>query len=395
MTGKRGEVVVEFNRRDFLKTGGALALSGVAGVSLASDRSDSPGDSLLENEAVRFSGDGLSLTPPEYTRLLSKMADSEEFERDVYASGGIIAELERKFAELLGKETAVFLPTGTLANHVALRRLTGDRRRVIVQAESHIYNDSGDCAQKLSGMNLLGVEGDFTTDSITAALENSARGRVKTEVGAISLESPLRRGFNTTHSPAEVAGIAELARSLGLGLHLDGARLFMQAAHQGFSPAEYAAPFDTVYVSLYKNFNAAGGAVLAGTEERLADLLHERRMFGGSPCHGWPLAAVAMLFVDGFLEEYRRAKLIAEELLVLLEDDNRFDFSEIQAGSNIFWLRLNGTDPTVLVQNLAGRNIHLLEPRPQWDGLLLMINPTLTRMNAEELATAFKSAADS
>jgi threonine aldolase len=386
--------VGEFNRRDFLKTGGALALSGVAGVSLASERNDAPGKANLEKQAVRFSGDGLSLTPHEYTRLLSQMADSDGFEHDVYANGGIIAELERKFAELLGKETAVFLPTGTMANHIAVRRLTGERRRVIVQAESHIYNDSGDCAQELSGLNLLGVEGDFSTDSISATLESSARGRVKTEVGAISLESPLRRGFNTTHSPAEISGIAELARSQGLGFHLDGARLFMQAAHQGFSPAEYAAPFDTVYVSLYKNFNAAGGAVLAGTEERLADLLHERRMFGGSPCHVWPLAAVALLFVDGFLEEYRRAKVIAERLLGLLKEDNRFDFAEIPKGSNSIWLRLNGTDPAALVQNLAGRNIHLLEPRPQWDGLLLMINPTLNRMSAEELAAAFRSAAE-
>jgi len=387
----------EFNRRDFLKTGGALALSGIvsrSGVASAATSNGPSGSSNPDEKMVRFMGDGLSLTPLEYTTLLTQLAESGGFESDVYASGGIIEKIEKEFARLLDKETAVFLPTGTLANHIALRRLTGSSKRVIVQSESHIYNDSGDCAQKLSGLNLLPLEGDFSPETISRTLEHSASGRVKTEVGAILLESPLRRGFNTTHSLAEVSGIAALAREHGIGLHLDGARLFMQAAHQGFDPAEFAASFDTVYVSLYKNFNAAGGAVLAGSKEKLADLLHERRMFGGSPSHVWPMAAVALLFVEHFAEEYLKGKATAYQMMDHLKNDSRFRFELIPGGSNSLWLRLSGIDPKKFVQNLAGRGIQLIEPRPQWDGLLMMINPTISRVSAEELAHAFKVAAE-
>ena len=388
--------MIDINRRAFLKTGGALALSGIVGrsdVALAATQSSLSDDPDLLDNAARFIGDGVSLTPIEYTNLLSQLTESEDFEQDVYATGGIIDELEQKFARLLGKETAVFLPTGTMANHIALRRLAGSRKRVIVQADSHIYNDSGDCAQKLSGLNLLPIEGTYNSETIREALQRTATGRVKTEVGAISLESPLRRGFNTTHSLAQIAEIAELARKDGLGLHLDGARLFMQSAHYDFSPAEFAAAFDTVYVSLYKNFNAAGGAVLAGSKATLADLLHERRMFGGSPCHVWPLAAVAMFFVDDFIENYRKAKVVTDQLMDYLKADSRFRFELIPEGSNGLWLRFNGVDPAAFVQYLADRNIYLMGPRPEWDGLLIMINPTISRLTADKLAEAFRAAA--
>jgi len=352
-------------------------------------------DTPSEGGPVRFTGDGLSLTPAEYSGCLTQLASSEEFERDKYATGGIIGDLEQKFARLLGKETAVFLPTGTMANHLALRRLTGTRKRVIIQADSHIYNDSGDCAQKLSGLNRVPVAGVFSAETISTALDQAAAGRVKTDVGCISLESPLRRGFNTTHSLAEIADIAGLAKEKGIGLHLDGARLFMQAAHHGFSPVAFAAPFDTVYVSLYKNFNASGGAVLAGDEATLTDLLHDRRMFGGSPCFAWPLAAVAMLFVDDFIKQYQLGKARTDQLINHLSSDPRFNFKKIPAGSNSLWLGLDGIDPGDFIRKLMDRDIHLMAPRPEWEDLLLMVNPTVSRMSAEELTEAFQAAGKS
>lgn len=388
----------ELNRRDFLKTGSALALAGMVGrpeVARAEKMSGSWVESHYENGPVRFTGDGLSLTAAEYSGCLAGLTENEEFERDYYANGGIIEELEKNFARLLGKETAVFLPTGTMSNHLALRRLTGIQQRVIVQADSHIYNDSGDCAQKLSGLNLVPIEGEFSAKTIGQALDQAASGRVKTEVGCISLESPLRRGFNSTHSLTEVAEISGLAKEQGIGLHLDGARLFMQAAHLGYSPAKFSAPFDTVYVSLYKNFNAAGGAVLAGRQDTLEDLLHDRRMFGGSPYNVWPMAAVATLFVDHFIEKYGQAKAVTEGMVEHLNNDSRFRFEQIPAGSNLSWLRLEGIDPGMFRQNLGERNIVLGEPRSGWDGLLLMINPTVARMSAEKLAEEFVAAAKS
>src|SRR4051794_2122278 len=115
-------------------------------VSAAEDNSPPP---------VQFRSDGLGLPPLAYARLLAEIAQCQGIAPDDYSRGGVVAELETRMAALLGKEAAVFLPTGTLANHLALRLLTGPRRRVLVQRESHLYCDEGDAAQQLSGFNLV------------------------------------------------------------------------------------------------------------------------------------------------------------------------------------------------------------------------------------------------
>ena len=182
--------------------------------------------------------------------------------RDSYSNGGAVERLENAFAELLGKERAVFMPTGTLANHLAVRALAGGTGRAIVQADSHLYNDSGDCVQTLSGITLMPLGAgrpDFTAAEVEATLDRTASGRVRTPIRVISIETPVRRHFGATFDRRELDRIASLAQREGIRLHLDGARIFLQAAYEGRDPAEYARPFDTVYVSLYKYFNAPSG----------------------------------------------------------------------------------------------------------------------------------------
>ena len=115
------------------------------------------------DEPVKLYGDGLSLTPAEYVELLQKILDERGIEADFYSRGGVVEELETKMAAALGKERAIYFPTGTLANHVAVRVLAGERTRVLVSHESHLYNDSGDCAQQLSQLNLVPLASDTAT----------------------------------------------------------------------------------------------------------------------------------------------------------------------------------------------------------------------------------------
>jgi len=123
-------------------------------------------------------------------------------------------------------------------------------------------------------------------------------------VGAISIESPIRRLRGELFDYAEMQRISALAREKGIGLHLDGARLFMASAFSGISPAGYASLFDTVYISLWKCFNAMNGAVLAGPAKVIDGLFHVRRMFGGALWSAWPFAAVARHYAEGFLDRY-------------------------------------------------------------------------------------------
>src|SRR3984885_1690684 len=99
----------------------------------------------MADDLVQFRSDGLGLSPGAYARLLAEIAEARGIAVDDYSRGGVVAELETRMAALLGKEAAVFMSTGTLANHLALRLLTRDGRRVLVQHESHLYNDEGDC----------------------------------------------------------------------------------------------------------------------------------------------------------------------------------------------------------------------------------------------------------
>src|SRR5205823_10237421 len=98
---------------------------------------------IADQPIVQFRSDGLGLSPAAYARLLAEIAESRGVAEDDYSRGGIVAELEYRIAALLGKEAAVFMPSGTLANHLALRLLARSGRRVLVQHESHLYNDEG------------------------------------------------------------------------------------------------------------------------------------------------------------------------------------------------------------------------------------------------------------
>src|SRR6202035_4150515 len=135
----------------------------------------------------------------------------------------VVAELETRMAAQLGKECAVFLPTGTLANHLALRLLARRGRRVLVQAESHLYNDEGDCAQQLSGLTLVPLapgRATMTLAEIEAAVAGAPEARVAVPVGAISIETPVRRVAGQTFDPSELEAISAFARQRGIGLQL-------------------------------------------------------------------------------------------------------------------------------------------------------------------------------
>ena len=144
-------------RRELAGAGAAalVHLGGLARAASAADTDAKAGPTGGgRNGAVDFVGDGIPLSPAEYAALLARLT-SGGVAADEYSRGGAVEALEAQFARLLGTEAPVFMPSGTLANHLAVRALAGPRRRVAVQESSHLYNDSGDCAQTLSGLTLV------------------------------------------------------------------------------------------------------------------------------------------------------------------------------------------------------------------------------------------------
>ena len=342
-------------------------------------------------QRICFHGDGLSLTPVETAALLGRLAASSAgIDVDSYSRGGVVTELENRMARLLGKERAVFMPTGTMANHLAVRALCDGRgRRVLAQADSHLVNDAGDCAQVLSGLNVMPLAPGrtcFTGADVTAVLERTAGSKVAMGVGAVSIESPVRRLDNTAVPLAELVEVTGVVREAGLGLHLDGARMPLYTAHLGVTPAEVAALFDTVYVSLYKCFSAPSGAVLAGPAELLDGLYHERRMMGGGLPAVWPQAVIALHHLDGFAADSVQVLALAEDLFAQLEADGRCRVMRVAQGTNVFRLRLESGDPAAWRAEVQTRGVEL--PAPTDGEFDCKMNPTWLRSTADDLTRA-------
>ena len=379
------------DRRDFVKIGGILAATAAPLSAIPGIKSTRIYDDL--NGAVNLTNDGLGLTPEEYSNQLMKLADEGKIKADYYSNGGVVEELEYKFAQLLGKEAAVFMPTGTLANQMAARQLAGNAKRVIVQEQSHFYNDTGDCAQTLSGLNLipLGLNAvEFTLEEVMNTVARTKGGRVLTKVGVISIETPVRRKHDQISSFDNMKIISDYARSEDIKMHLDGARLFVQSAHTGDSPAKYGSLFDTVYTSLWKCFNAASGAILAGSNGFSKDLFHVRRMFGGGLPYTWPFAAIALYYADGFIDEYKTAYASAEKFFNKISVDDRIKIQRFENGTHIVKIVINHPDLNRIKQILEKRNIMM--GAPDKDGFIIKINPSFNRESTDYISESFLEA---
>jgi threonine aldolase len=341
---------------------------------------------------VHTSGDGIGITPREYASLLNTLCQGREVEEDNYLLGGEVEAFEKHWAGLLGKEAAVFFPSGTLANQLALRVLAGSKRRVIVPEMSHIYNDTGDACQTLSNLTLLPLapgRATFTRGDVEAVLARTASGRVAADVGAIVIESPIRRLSGQMFDWEEMKRVSTFAREKGIAMHLDGARLFIASAYTGISPAEYSAQFDTVYVSLWKYFNCGIGAILAGPKRVLDGMFHVRRMFGGNLAAGWNAALVARHFMDGFEARLKNAVQVSESFYSAMAKHPRLGIERIANGTNLTRVTFKGVDAADVARKLGERGVAMSAPKGPAT-ITLAVNETWNRMSAADLVRAFE-----
>ena len=370
------------DRRQLLILGSAMGAAGLPFLANDSHASTREASASPLFRGISFADDGLGLTPREYASLLGTLTSAQDVHADNYSNGGFVEELEGTFARLLGKERAIFLATGTLANHLAVRTLAGADRRVLVQAESHLYNDSGDCLETLSALNAIPLGAGQATPNLSDVrtwVERSATGRVETKVGVISIENPVRRLNHQIVDSAELAAICSYARERGIRLHLDGARLFTLPLHTRQSVRDHAAPFDTVYVSLWKHFNGASGGILAGDGKVIQGMFHTRRMFGGSLPQAWPEIALVPGYLESFQDDYAKAWRAADELIALLSSDQRYKVHRIPQGTSRFLLEVPGIAPELLAERLLRRGVKFPHPQPNSGFFPMQVNPTILR----------------
>ncbi len=279
------------------------------------------------------------------------------------------------------------MPTGTLANLLATRAMGAGRGRVAVQETSHLYNDCGDAAASLAGMTLVPLAPGrawFTVEELRSAAARSGEGKVARPLAAVSVEWPVRRCLGQAAPLEELSAISRFCRARSIGLHLDGARLFVAAAARGVPVRRVAALFDTVYVSLYKCFGTPAGAVLAGPRRLIEGLAAERRRFGGCLAESTLLAGLALERVDGL--ERRLAAALARGERLFAELKRRGADVELPAhGTNVAILRAGPE----LRARLMRQGVALRSRDAARRGYVLSVNETILRRPPAELAAAF------
>ena len=374
------------SRRRFIEmTGAAAAVFGVP-----MPHSGAPELEPAPSTTVHLTGDGLNLDPSEAAAEIVRLCAAEKPVADQYGLTGCVEDVEKYFAALLGKERALFMPTGTLANHLAIRALARDRRRVVVQEMSHIYNDTGDASQILSGLTLMPLapdKGTFTWAQVEHVIARTTSGRVPDPLGAIVVESPVRRLSGELFERAEMMRVCAEARRLSIGLHLDGARLFIASAYTGIPPADYAAPFDTVYVSLWKYFNSLNGAILAGPSALLDGMFNVRRMFGGALWNAWPFALLARHYAEGFVDRLKAAIAVSEDFIRAVGSSNA-QIERVPNGTNIFRLIVAEARSEAARERLRAQGVLLPNAgkRAERAAFTLQVNETWNRTTGARLA---------
>lgn len=345
---------------------------------------------------VLFTGDGPGDSPESVSRRLAEAVESGTVEPDVYGEGGVVADLEARMAELFGKPAGLVMPTGTLANVLAVRSLAGDRTRVLVQADSHLARDCGDAPAQLAGLTPIPLPGDgvrFGVEEVESAIERAADGKVRTGVGAISIESPVRRAHGATIDAGSLSDIARTARAAGIGSHLDGARALVSCAYDGRTPAEVAAPFDTAMTSLWKLFGVPHGALLVGDADRLAQLREERRRFGGALRGFWLAARLVIDRLDGCVDRLRAARDASERVLTAVEDVPGVRVERVVGGTNVFALRFDSVEPGAARERARAAGVRLPSEATADGALWCSVNETWMRRSVDEIVGAVEVAA--
>ncbi|AKT39410.1 low-specificity L-threonine aldolase [Chondromyces crocatus] len=237
---------------------------------------------------------------------------------DVYREDPTMRRLEERAAEITGKQAALFVPSGTMSNQIALLCHTQRGDEVVIGEGAHcaFYESGAGAAWSGVQFQVAGQGGLFTAEELEAAIKPPAYYMPRTRL--VALENTHNRAGGTVFPEQHVLQIAAVARKHGLALHLDGARLWNAAVATGHTVAALAAPFDTVSVCFSKGLGAPVGSALCGSAEQIAAALRFRKMLGGGMRQAGVLAAAALHALEHhrvrLVEDHHAAERIASAL---------------------------------------------------------------------------------
>jgi threonine aldolase len=314
---------------------------------------------------------------------------------DQYGEDPTVNRLQQHVAQLFGKEASIWLPSGTMANQVALRTLTRPGDDVIVSRESHaVWHETGGSAAN-AGVQFteVGARGVFTADEFTAAVK--PRGHViYPPTSLVEIENTHNRSGGVIFPQAEAAAICAAARERSIATYLDGARLWNVSVATRQPLAALAAPFDLVGASLSKGLGAPGGSMLAGTRELIEKAVRYRRMLGGAMRQSGIFAAAGQFAIEHHMErlaeDHANAQCIAERLAQ--SERILLDLTTVQTNIIVFGLSARSPDANTVVAQARERGVLVFAFGPRM--IRAVTHLDVSRAQCERAADVLVAAAE-
>ncbi|MBT9316082.1 threonine aldolase family protein [Leptothoe spongobia] len=284
---------------------------------------------------------------------------------DVLGDDPTVKQLERYVAGLLGKDAAVFMPSGTMTNQIALRAHTEPGDEVILESQAHIYYYEGGGPAALSGVMCRLIQGDrgiFTAADLAQVLRPSDVHFPKTKL--VCLENTHNRGGGSIYPLSEIEAIAQVCQQNGLKLHLDGARLWNACIATNTSEADYVEAFDSVSVCFSKGLGAPVGSALAGSNEFIERARRFRKMFGGGMRQAGMMAAGAIYAIKHHRPYLKEDHLNAQTLAKGLQSIRGITIDLKTVQTNIVLFQTLALPAPILAERLKLKGVYVLAVGP-------------------------------
>ncbi|TCP54545.1 L-threonine aldolase [Tumebacillus sp. BK434] len=284
------------------------------------------------------------------TAEMRKAMFEAEVGDDVMRDDPTVIRLEETAAEILGKEAALYVSSGTLGNQIAIQTLTRPGDEIILEQESHIYLYEGAGHAVYAGVNtktLPGVRGAMNPEDVQSAIRTANIHHPRT--GLICVENTHNKAGGTILPLEHLAAVSQIAKDHGIPVHMDGARLFNAVVGSGHKASAFTQYVDTVQVCFSKGLGAPVGSVLAGSRETIEQARYIRKRMGGGMRQAGVIAAPALIaltkMVDRLAEDHANAKLLANGL------------AEIKG----LQMDVSSVDTNIVIVNVANSGLSELE----------------------------------
>ena len=298
------------------------------------------------------------------TPEMRSMMSSADVGDDVLGDDPNVNELQRRMAEMLGKESAIFIPSGTMSNAIAIRAHTNPGDEIVTERYSHIYVYEGGGFAALSGCSVALVDADLgimKPNDVAKAIR-----KVEGSLGhypngsLICVENTSNRGGGTYYSQDDLDKIAHIAHENNCAAHIDGARLFNAVIATSTDPARMVREYDSISICLSKGLGAPVGSVLVGSNEFIARAHRWRKMFGGGMRQAGMLAAAGIYALENNIDRLADDHIRAKNLATAINNIEPFSVNLDTVRSNMVYISCDEGQAQLLVDNLSKEGIDIL-----------------------------------